>query len=142
MLPACIGNSSIAQTTYYEDGTTDFKTYALNAWSSKKYLTPLGIAKDGRIIWGPYDNNGNPWKSCDVDVCNGIKVGGSYGYVATSFHPYFVGCWGPGNYPTVAQTCSANARSCGTSVGSSQASILSNTFALIGLTLMSIFAMN
>lgn len=141
MLPACIGNPDIGLTTYVFDGTADVKTYAFNAWSNKKYLTPLGIAKDGRIIWGPYDNNGNKWKACDVDVCNGLKVNGVYGYVATEFHPYFVGCWGPGNYPTVSQTCSANGRSCGTSVGSSQASILSNTFAFIGLVLMSIFVM-
>lgn len=60
-------------------------------------LTPIGIAKDGRIIYGPFRSDGMLWQPCDVDACNGRMFGRHYGYVATMFHPYFVGCWGPGN---------------------------------------------
>lgn len=35
---------------------------------------PLGIAKDGRIIWGPFGFLNSPWKQTDVDVCNGAEI--------------------------------------------------------------------
>ena len=73
----------------------------------------IGIAKDGHPIYGPYDDSGNTWTSCNVDVCNGRSFNGYYGYVATTFHPYFVGCWGPGNYPAFSAQCSTNTRVCG-----------------------------
>lgn len=73
-------------------------TYGEAAYS--KSLQPTAIAKDGHIIWGAYNSNGALWDDCDVDVCNGAVIDGYYGYAATSFHPYFVGCWGPGNYAT------------------------------------------
>ena len=57
-----------------------------------KSLNPIGIAKDGHIVWGPYKANGAAWGPCDVDVCNGAWVGGYYGYVATDFHPYLPAC--------------------------------------------------
>ena len=75
--------------------------YGEEAYTSYKSLNPIGIAKDGHIIWGMYNSNGALWGDCDVDVCNGATIDGYYGYAATSFHPYIVGCWGPGNYPTV-----------------------------------------
>ena len=66
-------------------------------------MKPVGIAKDGHVIWGPYNQNSdgdfNPWEACDVDVCNGAYVNGNYGYAATLFVPYTVGCWGPGSSP-------------------------------------------
>lgn len=58
---------------------------------------PIGIAKDGRIIYGPFKSDGTLWQPCDVDVCNGVRDGNYYYYVATMFHPYLVGCFGPGN---------------------------------------------
>mmetsp|Transcript_40523 Transcript_40523/g.39044 ORF Transcript_40523/g.39044 Transcript_40523/m.39044 type:complete len:118 (-) Transcript_40523:40-393(-) len=79
-------------------------------------LFPVGIAKDGYIIWGPYNNQGSEWSSCDVDICNGLYVDDTnYGYVSTSFHPYFLGCWGPGNNATVSVECSTNGRYCASS---------------------------
>jgi len=33
---------------------------------------------------------------CDVDVCNGMEIGGNYMYVSTFFHPYIMGCFGKG----------------------------------------------
>jgi len=48
-------------------------------------------------MWGPFSDEGKVWTSCEVDVCNGMMMNGYYGYVATTFHPYFLGCFGPGN---------------------------------------------
>lgn len=64
----------------------------------QKSIKPIGVAKDGHVIYGPYKDNGNLWEPCDVDVCNGRKFDTThYGYVATMFFPYVVGCWGPGS---------------------------------------------
>jgi hypothetical protein len=57
----------------------------------------IGLAKDGHIMYGPWDATGNQY-SCDShDVCNGtFMADGSYGYVMTTTFPYTIGCWGPG----------------------------------------------
>lgn len=52
------------------------------------------------------------YNDCDVDVCNGMKIGGHYAYVATFFHPYIMGCYGPGDSPNLYHQCSANPRKC------------------------------
>lgn len=76
---------------------------------------PVGIAKDGRIIYGPFKSDGTLWQPCDVDVCNGVRESTNYFYVATMFHPYLVGCFGPGNQAlNIQASCSANARYCST----------------------------
>ena len=36
-------------------------------------MVPIGLAKDGRIIYGPYRSDGTLWQPCEVDVCNGVK---------------------------------------------------------------------
>jgi hypothetical protein len=79
---------------------SDLEGYSLKAYEDKKELYPLGIAKDGHIIWGPYNAEGELWEDCDVDVCNGAIVDGVYGYPSTRFFPYIVGCFGPGNNST------------------------------------------
>ena len=56
----------------------------------------FGIAKDGHVIYGPYNKDGELWSCEDVDLCNGFwTLGANYGYASTSFYPYTVGCWGP-----------------------------------------------
>lgn len=45
--------------------------WALGGYDNFKSLTPIGIAKDGHIIWGPYKDDGTVWSDCDVDMCNG-----------------------------------------------------------------------
>jgi len=56
----------------------------------------FGIAKDGHLIFGPYNENGELWSCDDVDFCNGFFLPDtSYGYASTTFFPYTVGCWGP-----------------------------------------------
>jgi len=55
--------------------------------------------KDGHLFYGPYNNTNVIWNWQDTDVCNGRVMGidGEYGYVATNYHPYTIGCFGPGN---------------------------------------------
>jgi len=48
-----------------------------------------------------------------VDVCNGMMINGHYAYVLTLFHPYFMGCYGPGADSDYAQACTRNPRICG-----------------------------
>lgn len=79
--------------------SSDMLTYMLNVRRSQKTLMPVGIAKDGHKIYGPYDANGDLWDACDVDVCNGMTINGEYAYVLTSFFPYTVGCFSTGNQP-------------------------------------------
>lgn len=76
---------------------TDKVGWALGGYANYTSLTPIGIAKDGHVIWGPYKDDGTVWADCDVDMCGGAVIEGSYGYATTIFHPYFVGCWGRGN---------------------------------------------
>lgn len=64
-----------------------------------KYRSVIGIAKDGRPIYSPYENNGKAYGDCDVDICNGKEIGGNYAYVATFFHPFVIGCYGKGSNP-------------------------------------------
>ena len=72
---------------------------------------PIGIAKDGHIIWGPIKSEGNYWTACDVDVCNWSET--KKGYAATLFHPYIVGCWGSGSSPNdIGQSCTSRPRIC------------------------------
>jgi len=62
-------------------------------------LRILGVAKDGHVMYGPYDQNGELWDCNDHDICNGryfSEMDGSYAYVMTGTHPYTIGCWGPG----------------------------------------------
>ena len=100
MLPVCLFDTALATGDPTCTGTclTDKQAYLLAKWpSSKKTLTPIGIAKDGHIIWGPYKKNGKLWSAYELDVCNGAVIDGVYGYAATHFHPYVIGCWGPGS---------------------------------------------
>lgn len=110
--------SSVEACQQVNDCYSDPLTYAVEYFTSSNgynTLKPIGIAKDGHILWGPYNEDGSTWADCDVDLCNGRKINGYYGYMSTTFHPYFWGCWGPGNYNIYSQECSTNARSCSSS---------------------------
>ncbi|CDW74997.1 UNKNOWN [Stylonychia lemnae] len=81
--------------------------------ATQRTFLPIGLAKDGRIIYGPYKENGNLWQPCEVDICNGRLFGDNYAYVATMFFPYVVGCWGPGNLGmNYKAECSSKPRLC------------------------------
>jgi hypothetical protein len=114
----CIGDSTIAETpepcASIDSCTNTPITYGEDAYSDEEDLFPIGIMKDGHILYGPYTSAGTIVADCDVDVCNGAWINGVYGYYATSFHPYFVGCWGPGSNATYSQECSSNPRICTT----------------------------
>jgi hypothetical protein len=71
----------------------------------------FGLAKDGHVIYGPYNTYGELWSCEDVDACNGFFLSdNSYGYASTTFFPYTVGCWGPASASlTTGLSCSINA---------------------------------
>ena len=98
-----------------ESCKSDVRTHATSHTPAQaRTLTPIGLAKDGRVIYGPFTASGLLWQPCDVDVCNGKMFTNNYGYVATMFHPYIVGCWGPGNnLKSLGASCSDNPRICG-----------------------------
>ncbi|CAF3513254.1 unnamed protein product [Rotaria sp. Silwood1] len=92
--PAC--NASVAN-------------YTISTFSSYRTLTVIGIAKDGHVIYGPYNSNGQEVTS-GFDICNGMFYDsiGNYAYFATRTYPYITGCFGPGNYPSVLPSCTTN----------------------------------
>lgn len=90
----------------YPGCKTSTSTYM--ASSVSKTPSPIGIALDGHAIYSPWKSTSSQWDQCDVDVCNGLTVNGVYGYATTTFHPYTVGCWGPGNKTPLVQSCSTN----------------------------------
>ncbi|CDW76446.1 UNKNOWN [Stylonychia lemnae] len=69
-------------------------------------------SRDGHSILGPYKRDGTLWQPCDIDLCNGVEIAGIYYYVTTMFHPYTVGCWGPGPKKTISEECSNNVKVC------------------------------
>ena len=76
-------------------------------YSQSTWDQPIGLARDGHMILGPYKEDGNQYGCADRDVCNGAMVGTSYAYVGSDTFPYVVGCWGPGPQQLYAATCSA-----------------------------------
>lgn len=86
--------------------------YMYRGWSNESYGGVWGLAKDGHVIYGPYNDKGELWNCDDVDICNGFTDSdGSYSYASTTFFPYLVGCWGPGPvyHAGVETSCSENA---------------------------------
>ena len=81
------------------DCAADITAWALSGFEKEK--TVIGVAKDGHVLYGPYDDTGEPWQSSNVDPCNGVWSDDKedYFYVATQWHPYVVGCFGPANFP-------------------------------------------
>ena len=71
----------------------------------------MGLAKDGHIIVGPYNKDGELWSCQEHDICNGVFLDdNSYAYAMTYTFPYVVGCWGPGPKQQYRATCTT--RSC------------------------------
>ena len=114
-----------------KDMETTFTEITLPAFTSTASNGGVvGLAKDGHVIVGPYNEAGELWSCDDVDVCNGAFLDSdkSYVYASTPFFPYFVGCYGPGPQQTVSATCTTNG--CGAVAGLVEAS-----FALAALLL-------
>lgn len=84
-----------------KENDTCYSEYNLASWAQEAAFTtatnaePLGIARDGHIIVGPYNEEGELWGCDDIDVCNGAWLSdNSYAYALTTTFPYGVGCWG------------------------------------------------
>ena len=76
----------------------------------------LGIAKDGHLLVGPYNDDGELWSCQEHDICNGTTdANGNYVYVATGTFPYHLGCWGPAAMQEYKADCSKSG--CGGGVG-------------------------
>ena len=89
----------------------------------------MGLARDGHIIMGPYNDSGELWdcQTDDLDICNGrFFSDGSYRYVTTETFPYTVGCWGPADGQTTFHANCAS-KTCGAIAG---LSIMAATIAL------------
>ncbi|CDW91811.1 UNKNOWN [Stylonychia lemnae] len=95
----------------------DKLAYALSFMQyQEKTIMIIGIARDGHSILGPYKRDGTLWQPCDIDLCNGVEIAGVYYYATTMFHPYTVGCWGPGPKKTISEECSNNVKVCSSDV--------------------------
>lgn len=81
-----------------------------DGWTdTANYGGVYGLARDGHVIYGPYNGDGELWTCDDHDVCNGFFLDdGSYGYASTMTFPYIVGCWGPGPAQEYAASCTDN----------------------------------
>jgi len=83
-------------------------------YTARNWDKPIGLARDGHIILGPYKSDGEIYGCDDHDICNGAFVGDDkdvYAYVGTDTFPYVVGCWGPGPQQNYTASCSSS--SCG-----------------------------
>ncbi|CDW72519.1 UNKNOWN [Stylonychia lemnae] len=119
-----------------------YKYISQNVTDSLRSIYPVGLAKDGRMIYSPFRIDGNVWDSCDVDVCNGRYFNGYYGYVMTPFFPYSVGCWGPGNNiqdKKIIASCSSNSRQCPYEGKFGANSLYLSAFSMVSLLAMMVF---
>ena len=105
-LSACYaGKGSTSKTPELAgDVTDDLLNIQKATWAALKYTSKdlpnekiIGLAKDGHVIVGPYNSNGELWTCDETDICNGVFLkDNSYAYAATQNFPYMIGCWGPG----------------------------------------------
>jgi hypothetical protein len=100
----CMKTSSYTSTTVVpkmctdtDDCKNDPWSWGTRAWSDNtNYGGDVGLARDGHVIKGPYNVDGELWDCDDHDICNGAFLNdGSYAYVTTQNFPYTIGCWGP-----------------------------------------------
>ena len=56
----------------------------------------IGLARDGHLVYGPYNESGELWTCSEYDMCNGTFLDdGSYAYISKSEAPFALKCWGP-----------------------------------------------
>lgn len=109
----CQADASISNSG--EGSSIDIISAIQNTWGKKRpYREVVGLSKDGRPIYSPFYSNGRAYSGCDVDICNGMEIEGNYAYVTTQFHPFIMGCYGPGATGELPrQQCSSKPRTCG-----------------------------
>lgn len=107
-----------------------------SSWTdSSDYGGVYGIAMDGHVIVGPYNENGELWACDDVDFCNGFFMSDtSYAYASTTFFPYTVGCWGPANGQLSAFTTTCSTNACGFSVAGLSFNLAALAVAIFSIT--------
>ena len=92
----------------------NFSEYSMSAVTDSNKNKILGISKDGHVIKAPFLQTGESISN-ELDICNGgynLECDNSYYYYATNTFPYFVGCFGGGNYPVggLVPSCSDNTK--------------------------------
>ena len=95
-----------------ETGQIEIQEIIQESWLKRPFREVFGLSFDGRPIYSPYYSDGKLYEGCDVDVCNGLFIDGEYGYVTTIFHPFVIGCYGPGSNPGFSHSCSLKPRTC------------------------------
>lgn len=59
-------------------------------------LCLIGLARNGRLVYGPYDESGAAVTVESRDECNSVPMAdGSNAYVQSTTAPYTIGCWPP-----------------------------------------------
>ena len=94
----------------HENCRKDPITFAINAafTDTSTYGTIIGVTRDGHLVYGPYNADGELWTCEDHDICNGTFIDGNYVYLSTTTFPYILGCFGPGTAQEYAVTCSTS----------------------------------
>ena len=65
------------------------------------YRGVVGLARDGHLVYGPYNRRGERWTCSEHDVCNGAFLeDDSYAYVLKTTFPFVPNCWGPSTNPS------------------------------------------
>jgi len=101
--------------TNTDDCKDDPNTFGMTSWTdTSNYGGDVGLARDGHVIKGPYNSDGELWACDEHDICNGAFLSdGSYAYVTTDTFPYTVGCWGPAPDQSFRLPVSCTLKTCG-----------------------------
>lgn len=113
--------------------------WGIAAWTDRtNYGGDVGLARDGHVIKGPYNEDGETWDCDDHDVCNGAFLNdGSYAYVTTNTFPYVIGCWGPADAQSTRLSASCTLRTCGSENGAREGlTALAGAFTLLAASLL------
>jgi hypothetical protein len=85
------------------------KSYALKSFENYKSEMVLGVAKDGHMLLGPYDDNGLHFDCRTYDQCGGTySSDGSYVYIFSERYPYSMNCFGPAQPQTYVPSCTSD----------------------------------
>ena len=101
----CMTTSKIASTNQAPDLCQDSPLCQLNpslfalttGFNDKSsFGGVIGLARDGHLVYGPYNESGELWSCYEYDVCNGAFLeDDSYAYITKSEAPFSLNCWGP-----------------------------------------------
>ena len=69
--PNFMNGKTMAECTSHTECSSSIVQWALSGFASMQTKTVVGIAKDGHVLYGPYDDGAKLWETSDVDPCNG-----------------------------------------------------------------------